>query len=205
MTEDMTRKAVLDFNLSQKPILTEVVMRYQGRYGEDKEAAAILEFINSTDNLFGRDSQTGHITCGAWILDDTLSKVILVHHRTLQSWIQPGGHIEPMETPFEGAWREALEETGLDELIPFSKDLFNLSVHLFPPGKDGKTHFHYDFRYLFVASNTSRIHATDETDGVRWVPLDQIRDYTAEATIVAMGEKTKKLIQSGDIAHLLGN
>lgn len=199
MTESTKRNEVLEFNRTQKPLLIEAIKRYQAEFTEEEEVEQILGFIGSTDNLFGRDSKIGHITCGAWIVDSNLANVILVRHRRLGRWIQPGGHIEPMETPFAGALREAMEETGLEKLVLWRDGLFNLSVHLFPEGKDGPAHLHYDFRYLFFAPKTSRIIATDETDGVAWVPLDKISSYTGEATILAMAEKTKKLIQSGEI------
>lgn len=189
------------FNRTLKPGLIEDINRYQAEFGQDDEVRQILAFMAEADNLFGRDSQGGHITCGAWILDPSLSKVILVRHRRLDRWIQPGGHIEIGETPFAGALREAEEETGIEDLVPWKNKLFNLSVHLFPQGKDGPAHFHYDFRYLFIATGSSRIQATDETDGVVWVPLSRIADYTDEATILEMAEKTKRLIAAGEIVY----
>lgn len=201
MTEVANNSEVLDFNRRLKPLLIDEIRQYQTEFGAQPELELILGFLATADDLFGRDSATGHITCGAWILDPTLSKVVLVHHRRLDRWIQPGGHIEPLETPLAGAGREAQEETGIEQLIPWRKALFNLSVHLFPKGKDGAAHFHYDFRYLFFAPTASQLQATDETAGVAWVPLDGIRAYTDEDTILEMAEKTKRLIKQGKITY----
>lgn len=40
------------------------------------------------------------------------NRVLLVHHRRLNHWLPPGGHIELHEDPEMAAHREILEETG---------------------------------------------------------------------------------------------
>jgi len=40
-------------------------------------------------------------------------RVLLHHHRRLDRWLPPGGHIEPGELPDEAAVREVWEETGV--------------------------------------------------------------------------------------------
>lgn len=40
-------------------------------------------------------------------------KVLLVKHKKLGVWLNPGGHVEQNETPSEAALRETLEETGI--------------------------------------------------------------------------------------------
>jgi ADP-ribose pyrophosphatase YjhB (NUDIX family) len=39
--------------------------------------------------------------------------VVLHRHRVLGIWVQPGGHIDSGETPWDAAVRETAEETGL--------------------------------------------------------------------------------------------
>lgn len=54
--------------------------------------------------------------CGSvWVLSKGKpTKMLLVHHKKLGKWLQPGGHIEPTENPVETAVRELKEETGID-------------------------------------------------------------------------------------------
>lgn len=42
------------------------------------------------------------------------NKLLLVHHKKLDKWLAPGGHIESNETPDQAVRREVKEETGLD-------------------------------------------------------------------------------------------
>jgi 8-oxo-dGTP diphosphatase len=47
-----------------------------------------------------------------WVLDPTLTSVLLVDHRW-RGWVPPGGKVEPGEDPQSAARRELAEETGV--------------------------------------------------------------------------------------------
>ena len=42
------------------------------------------------------------------------NKVLLIHHKKLDIWIPPGGHIDENETPDEALEREIMEELNLN-------------------------------------------------------------------------------------------
>jgi 8-oxo-dGTP pyrophosphatase MutT (NUDIX family) len=44
-------------------------------------------------------------------------RVLLVHHRKLEVWLCPGGHVELDEDPEQAVHREVLEETGLEVVL----------------------------------------------------------------------------------------
>jgi len=56
-----------------------------------------------------------HFTASCWITSTGKpKKILLIHHKKLGRWLQPGGHIEKFENPVVAAIREVREETGLE-------------------------------------------------------------------------------------------
>src|SRR5687768_14947914 len=68
-----------------------------------------LELLNHRD-AFQRHHLPGHITGSSWILDQSRQHVLLVHHGTLNRWLQPGGHADGEENVLNVALREARSE-----------------------------------------------------------------------------------------------
>ena len=61
---------------------------------------------------FDEDADPVHITASALVVGRR--GIVLLVHRRLGIWLQPGGHVDPGETPWEAARRETVEETGID-------------------------------------------------------------------------------------------
>ena len=60
---------------------------------------------------FDEHADPVHVTGSAFIVGPR--GIVLLRHRRLGIWVQPGGHVDAGETPWDGARREAVEETGL--------------------------------------------------------------------------------------------
>lgn len=180
----------LEFNKQIKKDLLDAVREYANRYPRERDVQRVSEFLQLENNLFGRDSKIGHLTSSAWVLDHRREQAVLVYHRRLNRWIQPGGHIEPFETPVEGALREAEEESGIQGLKLLDTKIFHISIMNFPEGKDGPSHLHFDLRYLIQAPKEASLLASEEVGGAKWVPLNQLEHYSDEKTILLMAEKT---------------
>src|ERR1017187_8893724 len=78
---------------------------------EEASIAATLERLSWPGDPFDRETNEHHLTASAFVVSSR--GVILLRHRLLGIWVQPGGHIDPGEGPEEAALRETLEETGL--------------------------------------------------------------------------------------------
>lgn len=75
--------------------------------------AAVAEYEGAVAWFSGRvGSYRMPIAVEVWVLDQTLTRVLLVEHRW-RGWVPPGGKAERGEVPRAAAARELLEETGL--------------------------------------------------------------------------------------------
>lgn len=153
---------------------------------DDTERACIAEFLTRFDELsdpFDEHAAPVHVTGSAIIVGQR--GVVLLEHKHLKIWLQPGGHVDPGETPWDAARREAREETGLEtEFAGGTPRLVHVDVH---PG--GKGHTHLDLRYLLVAGDTDPKPPVGESQQVAW--------FDWEAAIErADDERLKSALQS---------
>jgi 8-oxo-dGTP pyrophosphatase MutT (NUDIX family) len=113
----------------------------------------MLEFAERHADPFDRNIKEGHLTGSGLVMSEEGSAVLLLHHRKLRRWLQPGGHAEPGETSGEKvASREVAEETGLEpRLHPTAPRPFDVDIHSIPARELDPEHEHLDLRYLFVA------------------------------------------------------
>lgn len=110
-----------------------------------RERDSIERFLAELERLehpFDRDADLVHVTGSAIVTGP--AGVLLLRHRRLGIWLQPGGHVDPGETPWDAAAREAREETGLPVRL-LDGELAHVDVHL-----GGRGHTHLDLRYLAV-------------------------------------------------------
>ena len=94
--------------------------------------------------------------------------MVLLKHKRLGLWLQPGGHIDPGETPWEGALREAVEETGLEVRfaavdVDGTPQLVHVDVHA-----GGRGHTHLDLRYLVDGGDADPDPPAGESQEIAW-------------------------------------
>lgn len=126
-------------------------------------------------NWWQRSLLDGHFTGSAWVLNPDRSKALLIHHRGLDKWFQPGGHAEETDDSLmETARREAQEECGLFGLNLLSNTVFDLDIHVIPAKKDIPEHLHYDVRFLFQAETEILKGDDTELNDLTWAPLKDL-------------------------------
>jgi 8-oxo-dGTP pyrophosphatase MutT (NUDIX family) len=92
----------------------------------------------------------GHVTASGIVLSRDGTALLLVLHRRLGRWLQPGGHLDPRDdTAMGAARREVIEETGItpDPAVP--PLLVGIDVHRIPAARGEPAHLHHDLVYRF--------------------------------------------------------
>ncbi len=118
-----------------------------------------------------------HFCVSVYVFNPDTERFLLVKHKKLGKWIQPGGHIELNEDPEEAAIRETFEETGLwvkliGERYPRENDFIRplaLQKNIVKPN-----HIHIDIVYKAIPIKGSLNMNEKETNGLKWFSLDEI-------------------------------
>ena len=83
--------------MQTKAEIEELVSRYQLKHpAEMKELEPIIHFLQRTpeDELYDRSNFDGHITSSSFVLDERRTSILFIHHKKLDRWLQPGGHVD---------------------------------------------------------------------------------------------------------------
>ena len=150
-----------------------------------------LQFIAQNPDCFERWLKPGHVTGSAWIIDRQKASVLLMHHRKLDRWFQPGGHADGDPDILQVALKEAREETGLEEIEVIDSKIFDVDVHLIPENPKDPAHYHYDIRFLLGADSQKSLIINTESKDLAWVPFDKVEQYNHSNSIMRMVKKMK--------------
>jgi 8-oxo-dGTP pyrophosphatase MutT (NUDIX family) len=160
--------------------------RHPGQAGVAAEFASLLD-----DPLdpFARERLDGHFTASAWLVDRTGTRALLVHHRKLDRWLQPGGHADGDRDLARVALREAEEETGLRGLR-VEPEIFDLDRHWIPEHRGVPGHWHYDVRYVVRAGAHEAFEVSDESLALAWRTVEAIAgDAGADGSLRRMARR----------------
>ena len=143
---------------------------------DDPEVGAyrqrILAFVDSNPDSLHRSCVSGHLTGSALVVEEGTGRILMMFHRKLQRWLQPGGHADGDANLAAVALREAPEETGVEGLrvdpVPVDLDIHRVE----PPGEPA--HDHLDVRYLVVAPAGAMPAGNHESEALRWVTIDEL-------------------------------
>jgi ADP-ribose pyrophosphatase YjhB (NUDIX family) len=162
----------------------------------------ILSYIQSSRTYLSRTDFNAHVTGSAFVISKDRKFLLLTHHKKLDIWIQLGGHCDGKPDILKVAWREVIEESGLTSAKPISEEIFDLDIQKIPSRKDEPSHRHMDIRFLFEADkDQSIIKQDEEAKQVKWVALDDVKNYTKQASILRAVERIWKFAKKQVVDH----
>ncbi|WP_154791976.1 NUDIX hydrolase [Occultella kanbiaonis] len=136
-----------------------------------------------------RHGTPAHLTASCIVLDADRTHVLLTLHAKIGIWLPFGGHFEPEDASIrDAAERETREESGLSGVQ--LGELVDLDRHALPASAYSHCTEHLDLRFVGVdPSGRTEPVVSDESDDVRWWPLD--------ALPTPIGEDVGRLVRAG--------
>lgn len=156
----------------------------------ERYRASVLDFVGAHPDALLRSCSAGHLTGSALVVDPARSRTLLMLHRKLGRWFQPGGHADGEANLAAVALDEATEETGIRDLgvlVP----AFDIDVHRVPL-LGQQPHLHLDLRFLALAPPGSVEVPNAESTALRWVDGNDLDDLHP-----AVDPATRRLITRG--------
>jgi 8-oxo-dGTP pyrophosphatase MutT (NUDIX family) len=159
---------------------------FSPRSADEARDVAQVRDLAGKDDPWSRSTPL-HLTASALVVHPPTRRVLLRWHERMQSWLQVGGHGAPGEhDPYAIALREAEEETGLYDLIPWpgpTPALLQVVIVPVPPGKGEPAHQHADLRYALATAEPDRAAPELEGADVAWLGLDEAIERVVEENL----------------------
>ncbi len=191
--------------MMQEPILSAIQEHKDLFFSKEKEIFspfkeqldvidAFAEYVKHHPNCLHRSQLPGHITASGVVISQDRKKILLSFHAKLKMWVQLGGHADGNPNLHEVAYKEAQEESGIDDLHLPSQIPFDYDIHEIKANSKEPAHLHYDARYLIIASHDNYTMSSESLD-LKWVRIDKIDEYTEEASVVRLLRKLPYLFK----------
>jgi 8-oxo-dGTP pyrophosphatase MutT (NUDIX family) len=162
-----------------------------------------IVFVEEHEDIFYRELWPAHVTGSAWVVSPDRESVLMLHHRKLDQWFQPGGHADGDNDVLRVALRETSEETGLDSAhIRLIDDaVFDVDIHTILASDEAPCHEHIDIRFLVEIDDSLPLPGSDEAHDVLWVDFHYISRFNNNRSTYRMVEKTRELRRAWEAHH----
>lgn len=150
--------------------------------------ACMLQFLDEHPrNAHLRECAPGHLTASALILHADGRRALFTHHKKLDRWLQPGGHCDGDANLAAVALREAVEESGIDDLVIVPEPV-DLDIHLIPERPGEEAHLHLDTRYLVLAPAGASYVVSEESHDLAWLSMDEL-EGCADGSVLRLAKR----------------
>ena len=162
---------------------------------EKRDKQIILDYIKLVgDDILYRESQLAHITSSGFILNESMTKTLMVHHNIYQTWAWTGGHADGDRDLLKIAIKEAKEETGIQRISPLVDDMISLDILTvkghYKRGEYVSAHLHLSAAYVLIAQEHEELTVKpDENSGVAWIAVEEMDKMSNEPEMIPVYQK----------------
>jgi len=162
-----------------------------------KSRELTLYLLACTPDPFSRHQFTpGHITATGLVLAPDGERLLLIHHRRLDRWLLPGGHVDRADAEiWDTARREVIEETGVQLAADAQPRLAGLDVHGIPGKRGEPYHLHHDLIFHFRAV-AEELEVSEESRAVLWSAAGSFDIYELPPNIRLAYARVRELSSS---------
>jgi 8-oxo-dGTP pyrophosphatase MutT (NUDIX family) len=133
--------------------------------------ACMLQFMDEHPrDAHLRECAPGHLTASALILHSDGTRALFTLHRKLNRWLQPGGHCDGDANLAAVALREAIEESGINDLVIVPEPV------------------HLDTRYLVLAPKGAEFVVSEESHDLAWLTLAEL-EACADGSVLRLARR----------------
>ena len=179
-----------------RPALAELLDRYQPQGdAESADLPRLRDLVGTAADPWRRELPL-HVTASTLIVHPPTARVLLRWHQRQQAWLQVGGHGDPGECdPLAIARREAEEETGLTDLVPWpDAGIRHVVIVDVPAGNSEPAHEHADVRYFMATQDPDAARPENPNAPLRWLSPAEARDATSEPNLRETLSRLERLL-----------
>jgi 8-oxo-dGTP pyrophosphatase MutT (NUDIX family) len=162
---------------------------------EGADVEAVRALVRTADDPWLRSTAL-HVTASALIVHPGSGRVLLRWHQRQQAWLQVGGHADPGESdPLAIALREAGEETGLADLLPWPDgQIRHVVIVSVPASSREPAHEHADVRFAFATRTPDAVRAENPDAPLRWLSPREAHEVTSEPNLRETIARVERLL-----------
>lgn len=157
---------------------------------EEHDKEQMLRYMESHTDYLERTDRIAHFSASVWTVNREWTKTLMVYHNIYHSWSWIGGHADGIEDLRQVAMRELQEETGVENAVLLSGDIFSLETltvdgHM-KRGVYVPSHLHFNVTYLAEADETEELKSNPaENQAVKWWTFEEALKVPEERWMTA--------------------
>ncbi len=158
--------------------LKKLIEKYKIKYPQEQETTEkYLNFLEKFwEEAFSKENNEWHFTSSVLVVNNDISKVLLMYHKRVGDWVFFWWHSEWETNTKEIAIRELKEEAWIfinkSDLV---EDFVCLTIFQVPKVKNNSEHIHLDFCYVVkVDENISFRKQDSEVNDIKWFNIKDL-------------------------------